>query len=162
MKKLLVLATVIVAVVAANAASFKWSANNTYSYSSGMTELYSGAAALHAFSDTLADTIVSNVTFTDGKLTAANGTFSNDVLVGGQSYNFYFTIEDGGATYYSNLKEGVLAQATSTPSIAFGTQATTSTTVGTGYGAWNAVPEPTSGLLMLLGMAGLALRRRRA
>ena len=27
---------------------------------------------------------------------------------------------------------------------------------------WQAVPEPTSGLLMLLGMAGLALRRRRA
>ena len=27
-------------------------------------------------------------------------------------------------------------------------------------GAWSAVPEPTSGLLMLLGMAGLALRRR--
>ena len=31
-------------------------------------------------------------------------------------------------------------------------------------GNWTAVaaPEPTSGLLMLLGMAGLALRRRRA
>ena len=29
-------------------------------------------------------------------------------------------------------------------------------------GKWSAVPEPTSGLLMLLGMAGLALRRRRA
>ena len=27
---------------------------------------------------------------------------------------------------------------------------------------WTAVPEPTSGLLMLLGMAGLALRRKRA
>ena len=27
---------------------------------------------------------------------------------------------------------------------------------------WSAVPEPTSGLLMLLGVAGLALRRRRA
>ena len=34
-------------------------------------------------------------------------------------------------------------------------------TAGTA-GAWSAVPEPTSGLLMLLGMAGLALRRRRA
>ena len=34
---------------------------------------------------------------------------------------------------------------------------------GTGSAtAWTAVPEPTSGLLMLLGMAGLALRRRRA
>ena len=30
------------------------------------------------------------------------------------------------------------------------------------YGASSAVPEPTSGLLMLLGMAGLALRRKRA
>ena len=27
---------------------------------------------------------------------------------------------------------------------------------------WHAVPEPTSGLMLLLGMAGLALRRRRA
>lgn len=27
---------------------------------------------------------------------------------------------------------------------------------------WSAVPEPTSGLLMLIGMAGLALRRKRA
>ena len=34
---------------------------------------------------------------------------------------------------------------------------------GTGSAtAWTAAPEPTSGLLMLLGMAGLALRRRRA
>ena len=27
--------------------------------------------------------------------------------------------------------------------------------------AWTPVPEPTSGLLMLLGMAGLALKRKR-
>lgn len=34
--------------------------------------------------------------------------------------------------------------------------------LATGQADWTAVPEPTSGLLMLLGMAGLALRRRRA
>ena len=31
---------------------------------------------------------------------------------------------------------------------------------GTPTGGWQAVPEPTSGLLLLLGVAGLALRRR--
>lgn len=31
-----------------------------------------------------------------------------------------------------------------------------------GSAGWYAVPEPTSGLLMLLGVAGLALRRKRA
>ena len=30
------------------------------------------------------------------------------------------------------------------------------------HDSWNAVPEPTSGLLLLIGVAGLALRRRRA
>ena len=33
---------------------------------------------------------------------------------------------------------------------------------GAGWYSAAAVPEPTSGLLMLLGMAGLALRRKRA
>ena len=35
-------------------------------------------------------------------------------------------------------------------------------TSGGAIGSWTAVPEPTSGLLMLVGLAGLALRRRRA
>ena len=33
---------------------------------------------------------------------------------------------------------------------------------GTATGGWQSVPEPTSGLLLLLGMAGLALKRKRA
>ena len=36
------------------------------------------------------------------------------------------------------------------------------TAIPAGWTVTGAVPEPTSGLLMLLGMAGLALRRRRA
>ena len=34
--------------------------------------------------------------------------------------------------------------------------------IGTGIANWQTVPEPTSGLLLLLGVAGLALKRRRA
>ena len=33
---------------------------------------------------------------------------------------------------------------------------------GTGWYTASSIPEPTSGLLLLLGVAGLALRRRRA
>lgn len=42
------------------------------------------------------------------------------------------------------------------------TQKGSATALMSGVGNWQAVPEPTSGLLMLLGMAGLALRRKRA
>lgn len=42
------------------------------------------------------------------------------------------------------------------------TQKGTASGIFSGVANWQAVPEPTSGLLMLLGMAGLALRRKRA
>ena len=47
---------------------------------------------------------------------------------------------------------------TGAKSLAWGSQATN----GTEWHAIVAVPEPTSGLLMLVGLTGLALRRRRA
>jgi len=64
------------------------------------------------------------------------------------------------ATYYANtktLESGAVGSAGADISLAFGAQS--SATSG-----WTAVsvPEPTSGFLILLGMAGLALRRRRA
>ena len=69
------------------------------------------------------------------------------------SSNYYLTSEQSLAT---------LAGAY-TASVAFGNQSTPSQAAG----AWksvsgSAIPEPTSGLLMLVGLAGLALRRRRA
>ena len=47
-------------------------------------------------------------------------------------------------------------------SFAFGSQTTSSQNGDNWHSVAGAVPEPTSGLLLLLGVAGLALRRRRA
>ena len=77
--------------------------------------------------------------------------------------NFYMIIEDAGNTIDTSVTDPTkiitsTAQATSTPTVAFGSMATITPNAAN----WQSVPEPTSGLLMLLGMAGLALRRRRA
>ena len=79
MKKLIIIAAVIVAGVAANAASFKWTAANIYG-SDGTTK-YSGSATLYAYLSTATadDAIVAyTATVTSGAINATAGTFSND------------------------------------------------------------------------------------
>ena len=153
MKKLLILAAVIVVGVAANAASFKWSAGNIYA--SNGTDKYTGDVTLYAIISGT-DTAVSTVTASSSGAVATT-TFNNDAFVAGNYYDFYFVIEDNGKTFTSDYKN-VGAQATSTAAITFGNMASATQNASN----WAAVPEPTSGLLMLLGMAGLVLRRRRA
>lgn len=164
MKKVLVLAALVVAGVAANAASFKWTASNVYS--SDLTTKFNGSATLYAYlSSAEASTAVSIATGTivsgaikDGTTTGL--TFDTDALTAGNTYNFYMVVEDGDNIFTSAEKTGISAQATATSTVAFGSLA--SQTQNASNWAGSAVPEPTSGLLMLLGMAGLALKRKRA
>ena len=153
MKKLLILAAVVVAGVAANAASFKWSASGVNDFAG--TTPYSGSATLYAYlstADASTAVAVNNATMTSGAIAAADTVFSSDDFIVGSTYTFYYTMEDAAGNVFTSGNKNSKAQATSTMTVAFA-----------GTGSWTAapVPEPTSGLLMLLGMAGLALRRRR-
>ena len=156
MKKLLVLTAAIAVCVVAIAASFKWSAANIYG--PDQTTKLSGVE-VSLYCDALSDTALSTVTTSSAGAVAAT-TFEVANAVGDTVYDFYFkaitTYE--GKEYQLVASKSATALETGTATIAFGNMATTTQAAG----AWTAVPEPTSGLLMLLGMAGLALKRKRA
>ena len=158
MKKLLVMAAVVASTIAANAASFKWTAGNMYASNgkdkwTGTVSLYGYLASAGASTAVLVDTATAN-----SSGTVSNKTFDWAAAESDKKYNFYYIIEDSGKVFTSATKEDIIAQASASATIGFGNQSTATQAAG----AWVAVPEPTSGLLMLLGLAGLALKRKRA
>lgn len=172
--------------VASTSAAF-----NGYESTAGVGKVWTGASAtanLNYYfiatatvsqSDLLAGlrddkTIADYATLTSGK-TAATGiaktTFTADsALVGSDGkMGAYFVIFSADEKYvYIGSTSSVTADTSggqSDYSINLATSKVLRDAVGeTAYGSagWYAVPEPTSGLLMLVGLAGLALRRKRA
>ena len=148
MKKLIILAAVAVVAACSQAASFKWGASGVMDATG--TSAYTGEAKLYAIIDGV-DTLVDTTTMSGGAIAANSNVFTNDKLIGGTTYNFYYTMEDDKGNVFTSVTKSSRAQATATPQIGF-----------LAGGSWAAVPEPTSGLLLLLGVAGLALRRKHA
>ena len=165
---------VVIAASLANAASFDWKLQTGATYS-GMT-VYgltgtSAATVLSAFQSTTASDWTDAVSgFT---ASTVNSGSANRMGALGTSENIaagdkvVFVIIDGniadGSKYWV-VNDYAIQSANVYEPPATGTQATVNfATQGTaGSGTFTAAPEPTSGLLLLLGVAGLALKRKRA
>ena len=121
------------------------------------------------------------VTFTEGDtmgLGEIDGGYgwatTSDSLTGDASYYAKVILQAGESTLESQIVRIETSALTGSADVAFafaeeiaGVTALPGQSFDATYGTfsasgWQSVPEPTSGLLMLLGVAGLALRRKRA
>lgn len=183
MKKLVIAALAVAFAAVAQAASVKWTATNVYNGQGDSSVKVNGIAyfvlasdiadftalagkGASAISTALADSYnYSPSTAGTYSLTKTNAELGlADATSYGKAYLVVFdtaTITDDSKFFVTKQIDLETYGGDNTASLAFGSQATPSKVAGNWYDV-AAIPEPTSGLLMLLGMAGLALRRRRA
>ena len=174
MKKLMVLVALVAAAVSANAASYAWQANAGRLFDGNGTATenrYAGTGYLFAAGDiseadilkalaagtietALKDTLVQN-TFVSGRATSPSDAFEVENLE-----NAYFVVTSGDAVYISDYASIELSDVGNSK-VLFGSQNQFSSagfkdaTAGYQGAGWYQstadVPEPTSGLMLLLG-----------
>ena len=187
MKKLMIAAAIVCAAVIANATSVSWGieyasdpwldddlgagftayllVNSASLGGSSVTYDYDTAVANLAKGDFsfVPGAAVSTSGFDYGEAMGEGGNLNNGSAEANNVVSAYAIIlgknDDGADVAYITSKNGTEITALGgSATIAFG-----DISAGTGTaGNWYVAPEPTSGLLLLIGVAGMALRRRRA
>ena len=189
MKKLTIAIVAIAIGSIASAASWDWSSSGNFFDGTGTTgkmsdgtTVYLMLTSSYSLSDIVSDFAAGGITTSKAIQT---GSISSAKLAGGDtipvsadvtgSQTAYMAIVYGDRLFISTTMDTTVLSV-GTGDIVFDTQAyltrynnTTATLLpdnlaSKGYSGagWYNVPEPTSGLLLLIGMAGLALKRKRA
>ena len=181
MKKLLIAAIAIAMGFAAQAASYSWKydgyLNNgdgdygvpdngtAYLFNASTLSQADMVTAFYAGTLDLAGSAINSSSFTAGGVVLSSFEYAG----ASTDWTAYFAIIQNDKLYISTEKTAAYLEVGKSP-IVFGDQddpsnatfADNSAYAGAGWYAAGAVPEPTSGLLLLIGVAGLALRRKQA
>ncbi len=182
MKKLFVATAAIALSVATQAASVNWSLGaNTWTMSDGSkppknTTVYLIDGAQWATIQAAIDGGANSFTTADAGIIAIGqtsntkgyvngGTATSTKLTAGTKYDFAYMVFDTAAgQFYASATQSVAAYDPTDPTYSETTYAdftaTQFTTTGLSGGWSNGVPEPTSGILLLVGAGMLALRRK--
>ncbi len=171
MNKIAIAMAVSAFAIVANAASVKW---NTGTYSNGFADpdgkslanstLYT--ATVYIYSDAAGNTLLDTTSSTKAVASGAFTGTSGDVLAFNTTYYLKAIVTLNSDPSVKIETDGLVSfttPGTGTPTLNLYTGANF-TNSGSQWSAsgWSSVPEPTSGLLLLLGMAGLALKRKQA
>ena len=180
MKKLIVFGFAAIVAVAANAAAIQWSATNiakTGDSSAGLTAYLVDATKVSRadmitalsggdFSNmTAANYLLTTTTIAQGTTGMGRINVTDGTATAGNKYSAYTVILDGAvgsANNYFITAEISNKEAPELGNLQFAFASQAGVTWNTISGSTPPVPEPTSGLLMLVGLGALALRRRKA
>ena len=191
-KLFIAVALAVITAIAANAATVTWGAQKGYLYEAGSSEIkvtsgdaylmfvtssYTQSDLINAFNTAKGDVAatLANMNASGAMATGAGAVAANARIASTEStysmnsdMSAYFVVFNGGNMYISTEDAALYDSVSDGSSVTFASRSTTSklaardASAGYAGAGWYAVPEPTSGLLMLVGLAGLALRRRRA
>ena len=164
MKKIMIAFAAVVMAACAQAAAVSWNsgifnAGFTSPDGSKVTTAMGYTVTVSFFSDAAGENIVATSTSSSANgMTGAFTATTGDLFDNKAPYYVQAVMSSADYTRETEILAFTMPD-TGNASLNFTTGAGLSVS-GNQWGAYAAVPEPTSGLLLLLGMAGLALRRK--
>lgn len=171
MKKIMIAALAMAMAVVANAASVDWQVTGSKAQAGYTAYLIAGdvVSSWESVADVQAAAVASGALAVSGRNSAVKGTATDAALT--KSSNFYYVLVNADASQYavsgSYAGSTYAYDTTATPPEAAPSEVPQFNATNATFSDWakadgptGDVPEPTSGLLLLVGAAALALKRK--